>query len=273
MEQMVQNIPEGEAGFNQWRQEVGMGIEKFVQSQTTKRGQDITAETSRANNAATNARLAADAAAGRGLQRELAGQADRRARDIAEQTDRRTRDLAKEKPEKNLTEDQGKATSWLERMDQAEAVVRAAPKEALTSTGSVGGMVGATIKSIPFVGNSGLGNMGRNLVESGPRQAVRTAQEAWVAGLLRSDTGAAYKDMEKDDIIRTFFPQPGEDDAQIALKQNLRDGVRRAMTVRAGPGVERLSKVPKSDSGSTPTGPFSDAEKERRYQEWKAKQK
>lgn len=97
LEQMVQNIPEDEAGFNQWRQEVGMGIEKFVQSQTTKRGQDITAETSRANNAATNARLAADAAAGRGLQRELAGQADRRARDIAEQTDRRMRELAENK--------------------------------------------------------------------------------------------------------------------------------------------------------------------------------
>lgn len=81
MEQMVQNIPEDEAGFNQWRQEVGMGIEKFVQNQTTKRGQDITAETSRANNAATNARLAAD----------------RRARDIAEQTDRRMRELAENK--------------------------------------------------------------------------------------------------------------------------------------------------------------------------------
>lgn len=153
--------------------------------------------------------------------------------------------------EKPLSQDQGKATAWLDRMNQSEAVILASPKAAMTSTGSPGGMVGATIGSVPILGESGLGKMARNVAESPERQAVRTAQEAWVQGLLRSDTGAAYKDMEKNDIIRAFFPQPGEAASQTAIKAGLRDGVRRSMQVRAGPGPGRMEKVPKAAGGAS----------------------
>lgn len=149
--------------------------------------------------------------------------------------------------EKNLTEDQGKAISWLERMNQAESVIKNAPAHALQSTGSVGGVLGAAIGSVPYLGNTGAAKLSRNLMESPERQAVRNAQEIWVQGLLRSDTGAAYKDMEKDDIIRAFFWQPGEADDVKAQKDLAREGVKRAMTVRAGRGVGRLENVPKED--------------------------
>lgn len=159
---------------------------------------------------------------------------------------------ADKKTDKNLTEDQGKATSWLERMDQAEAIIRKAPVEALQSTGSLGGMAGAAFGSLPFVGDSGAGKFARNLAESPERQSVRNAQEVWVQGLLRSDTGAAYKDMEKSDIIRAFFWQPGESEAVRREKDEMRDGVRRAMAVRAGPGIDRLSKIPSTvDAGKS----------------------
>jgi hypothetical protein len=148
--------------------------------------------------------------------------------------------------EKNLTEDQGKAISWLERMDQSEKVIKNAPESALQSTGSIGGMIGATIGSVPYLGNTGAAKLSRNVVETPERQAVRNAQEVWVQGLLRSDTGAAYKDMEKDDIIRAFFWQPGESEALRTQKDMAREGVKRAMLVRAGPAVDRLSKVPKA---------------------------
>jgi hypothetical protein len=165
-----------------------------------------------------------------------------------------------------LTEDQGKATSWLERMKQAEDIIQKSPDWALTSIGSTGGAVGAVIGSVPYAGDTAFGKMMRTVAESPQRQAVRTAQEAWVAGLLRSDTGAAYKDMEKDDIIRTFFPQSGEGETQKALKAELRNGVMRAMAVRAGPGPKAMDSTPKDPNQ------FSDAEKERRYQAWKAAQ-
>jgi hypothetical protein len=148
--------------------------------------------------------------------------------------------------EKNLTEDQGKAVSWLERMEQSEEVIKNAPESALQSTGSLGGMLGATIGSVPYLGNTGAAKLSRNMVEAPERQAVRNAQEVWVQGLLRSDTGAAYKDMEKDDIIRAFFWQPGESEIVRGQKDLAREGVRRAMLVRAGPAVDRLSKVPKT---------------------------
>ena len=149
------------------------------------------------------------------------------------------------KDAKSLTEDQGKATSWLERMNQAEQVITKAPTSALTSLGSKTGMAGAAVGSIPIVGDSSFGQMVRSGIETPQRQAVRTAQETWVQGLLRSDTGAAYKDMEKNDIIRAFFWQPGEAESQKVLKKQLRDGVRRAMQVRAGSGLDRLEQVPK----------------------------
>lgn len=67
MDQMIQSIPQTPAEFEAWRNETGMGIEKFVQNKTTIRGQDLTAQTSRENNAATNATSAANNKATVGL--------------------------------------------------------------------------------------------------------------------------------------------------------------------------------------------------------------
>tara|TARA_R110000868_G_scaffold177177_2_gene415477 strand:- start:1537 stop:2919 length:1383 start_codon:yes stop_codon:yes gene_type:complete len=153
------------------------------------------------------------------------------------------------KDDKALTQDQGKATAWLDRMNQTEQVILNASPESLTSLGSKSALAGAAIEAIPYVGKSGVGQAARNAVETPERQAVRNAQEVWVQGLLRSDTGAAYKDMEKADIVRAFFPQPNEGENMIAQKAALREGVRRSMQVRAGPGPKQMDKIPKAESG------------------------
>jgi hypothetical protein len=150
----------------------------------------------------------------------------------------------KPKEDKALTEDQGKATSWHERMKEAEAVISKAPVSAQTSTGSFRGAAQAAIESIPFVGTSAMGKTAGNLVSNEGRQKVIQAQEMWVAGLLRSDTGAAYKDMEKDDIIRTFFPVPNDPVSVREQKKAAREGIRKAMAVRAGPGLKKLDSMP-----------------------------
>jgi hypothetical protein len=65
-DEAVQGIPADQQAFQQWRVQAGVGMEKVQQwakereiaegqRRTTERGQDITAATSRANNAATNA--------------------------------------------------------------------------------------------------------------------------------------------------------------------------------------------------------------------------
>ena len=169
--------------------------------------------------------------------------------------------------DKNLTEDQGKAASWLERMKMAEKIVLEAPDYAQKQTGTLGGAAAATLRSIPWVGQTGPAEAVANTVNNADRRKVEGAQEAWIAGLLRSDTGAAYKDMEKNDIKRTFFPQPGDDQENIDQKTVLRDGVYRAMQVRAGPGAARVEAIPKSDaakaaaaSSSPPVPVKSDAD-------------
>lgn len=149
----------------------------------------------------------------------------------------------------DLTDAEGKATSWLERMNQAESVITKAPDWAKQSTGSLGGMVGATIGSVPILGDTGLAKLSRNTVESSERQSVRNAEKAWVGALLRSDTGASYKDMEEKDIIRTFFWQPGESLAVKKEKEDMRDVVRRSMVVRSGEGAGRFKDVPALGSG------------------------
>lgn len=82
MDKMLQSIPQDQDVFDAWRNETGMGIEKFVQNRTTQRGQDIQAETSRANNADTNARVAAEGAANRAVTRRGQDLVDARQRDL-----------------------------------------------------------------------------------------------------------------------------------------------------------------------------------------------
>lgn len=272
---LLSGLPQDPAGFAQWQRKMLLAImdakDKLVATKPAfafeRAGGNIvpvqtntdagpvgqTAEmpaipiTQSADNIATNARAAKDSAANRAVQVKIAEMGDKRARDIAKTVDDRERAKLNGKPEKSLTEDQGKATSWLERMNQAEDALLKAPDWSLTSVGSGRGVAAASIRSIPFVGDSGVGKAAANLTESPERRSVLTSQETWVQGLLRSDTGAAYKDMEKDDIIRAFFPQPFDDEDLKAQKADLREGVRRSMQVRAGPGVDRLAKVPKSN--------------------------
>jgi hypothetical protein len=235
--------------FPEVQQKYVMGMSEFIKDQTTRSGQTLGAQTAAAGQAVTARGQdigAATAAAGQAVTargQDIGATTAANAQEIAKQRlelDRQKAEDALNKA-KALTQDQGKATSWLERMNQAEQIITAAPEHALTSTGSISGVGAAAIKSIPILGSSNIGEAAQNAVVSKERQAVLTAEAAWVSGLLRSDTGAAYKDMEKDDIVRTFFPQPFDNSSTKTLKKNLRDGVRKAMEIRAGPGADTLS--------------------------------
>lgn len=157
----------------------------------------------------------------------------------------------KGKAPKALTEDQGKATGWFNRMKEAENIITNAPDSAQTSGGSVGSLAGDAVRSLPFIGHSDLGNSIANALTPVERQKVQQAQESWVQGLLRSDTGASYKDMEKADIIRTFFPQPNEGPEIAAQKERARAIVQDSMRVRSGPGADMSHPLDERQSTSS----------------------
>ena len=60
----------------------------------------------------------------------------------------------------------------------------------------------------------------------------RNYMREWIAGLLRKDTGAAVTDSEFNLYGSTYFPVPGDTDAQVVAKRNARErafkGVRAA---------------------------------------------
>jgi len=143
-----------------------------------------------------------------------------------------------------LTEDQGKASQWYSSMRDAESILSTLPKSANESFGSVGAGIGSTIRSAPLLGGTAAAEGLANLVDPKARQQALNAQRNWINAMLRSSTGAAYKDMEVIDLERMFFPKVGDDDAVIAQKDALRRSIMEAEKMRAGPGAKLIEKLP-----------------------------
>lgn len=268
MEQMVQNIPEDEAGFNQWRQEVGMGIEKFVQSQTTKRGQDITAETSRANNAATNARLAADAAAGRAVTMRGQDLTDARQRDLNQLTkeDKETA-RATEKKDKAVT-DYSKTLQKEGIPDFEDALSTLEDKLSKYKPGQAPG-VGRGAGLIP------------DFLQGQEAEDLTNSIAAVKNTLLKARSGSAVSESELRRLVQELGTGGfrSEETVRNAIKsirsrfEKVKANVVAGVTDDVKTEYESRGGVPITRGGAKPAGAFADAEKERRYQEWKAKQK
>lgn len=104
-------------------------------------------------------------------------------------------------------------------------------------------------------------------LSSDNQQSLDQAKRDFVNAVLRRESGAAIADSEFANADKQYFPQIGDGPKVIAQKARNRklaiDGV-----LAEVPEKQRASITPKA----APSGPFNDAEKERRYQEWKAKQ-
>jgi soluble lytic murein transglycosylase-like protein len=62
-----------------------------------------------------------------------------------------------------------------------------------------------------------------NYLTSDQGQQFRTAARAWIWAKLRKESGAAVPPAEAQQEFETYFPQPGDAPATVALKKRLRD--------------------------------------------------
>lgn len=128
----------------------------------------------------------------------------------------------------NLTETQGKATTFAARMADAEKTIQAMEAK---------GVNGSDMRTIAA------GSPYTNWAASPEGQQYRQAQENWVTANLRQESGAAIGKDEMDKDVRKFFPVPGDADGVRAQKTQARAVAQQGMVVQAGPGANQIPKI------------------------------
>ncbi len=139
----------------------------------------------------------------------------------------------------NLTETQGKATTFAARMADAEQTIQAMESN---------GVSGSDMRTIAA------GNGFTNWAASPEGQQYRQAQENWVTANLRQESGAAIGKDEMAKDVRKFFPAPGDSDAVKAQKAQARAVAQQGMVVQAGPGANQIPKI-LGNAGATQAPP------------------
>lgn len=215
-EQAVARIPSDPQQFQQWRQQAGMGMEKFAENQRLLAQQ---AETERNNKAQVSA--------------TYAGIAERR--ESSKRTDKRERELNGTKG--NATEGERNAAGYLMRMQEATKLLDQFEGSGSPSYGS------QAAGSIPFVGS-----MARRAVMTPDQQQYRQAQEDWVRAKLRKESGASIASDEMDREIETYFPMPGESPQVIAQKRKSRLVANDAFRSSAGRAAGAQTQGSQSES-------------------------
>ena len=174
--------------------------------------------------------------------------------------------------DKPMTEFQGKAALYGTRSAQSDKVLKAL-EDKINVTGLAAG------QATGVVGNA---------LMSSEQQRVDQAQRDFVNAVLRQESGAVISDAEFANAKRQYFPTPGDTPNVISQKRANRQLAIKGFARMSGPkgaadidaiinepllpGVAAITPTPKQAGGAAATG-FSDADKERRYQEWKAKQR
>lgn len=162
---------------------------------------------------------------------------------------------------KPLNDTQAKALLFGTRMQEANKTLEGI--EGKYSPAAINAKTGA--ENLPLIG--GLAGMAGNYALSEQDQQAEQAQRDFINAVLRRESGAVISEAEFANAKKQYFPQPNDKTANLEQKSRNRklaiDGL-----LAEVPEGRRASITPK------PTGAgFSDADKERRYQEWKAQQK
>lgn len=161
------------------------------------------------------------------------------------------------------TEDERKAAGYAIRMEGA-----------LKKLEEVGAQNPEALK--PGVGTS-LINMTpegvANYMRSAPRQRIETAQVDALDAALTLATGAAYTKEQLKGLSRSYFTQPGDDATTIKDKEQRLAEVIETARIRAGRAAPSIEKMGAARTPAQPAADgYSDAEKERRYQEFAARE-
>lgn len=223
-EQTVKRIPSDPQGFQNWRKQAAMGIDKFMEQQRLVAQQD---ETARHNKA------------GEGLTRRGQDITASNAKAAREQSDRHFKETqAASKASGNATEGERNAAGYLMRMTEASKLLDQFEGSGAATYGT------QAAAAVPFVGEAI-----RRAVMTPEQQQYRQAQEDWVRAKLRKESGASIATDEMDREIETYFPMPGEGKEVIAQKRKARATANAAMRQSAGRAATSESASPTGGSG------------------------
>lgn len=146
-------------------------------------------------------------------------------------------------PKDDAPEAMLKAAGYADRMNKAAKIL---------NTQSAAGKPGF----IETAGQSSLiaPNMIANAARSPERQQYHQAAEDWVRAKLRQESGAVIADEEMNREIRTYFPQIGDSDAVIGQKKQARAVAEHAMKTAAGRANTPAAVSPEAGGGQDPLG-------------------
>ena len=167
--------------------------------------------------------------------------------------------------DKPLTEFQGKAFAYGTRaLDADKLLTQIGTNYSQLATNGAGLVDG--IPGIASLANAGL---------SENDQQVMQAKRNFVNAVLRQESGATISPSEFKNAEKQYFPQPGDKPDVIVQKNANRARVISSFKVESGPAANRfdapVAATPAAQPTTASSGAF-DADKEARYQAWKAKQ-
>ena len=156
---------------------------------------------------------------------------------------------------KPLTDGQSKALLFGTRMQEADKVMGDLAKDGTESSvpGSRAPIIGGVINA--FSGDN--------------QQSLDQAKRDFLNAVLRRESGAAIGPNEFENGDKQYFPQVGDSEKVKAQKARNRELAIRGVLVEV-PERHRNSITPKAPP--VQAGPYSDSEKEARYQAWKRSQ-
>lgn len=275
LEQALQRIPQDPAGFQQWRQQAGMGMDKYMEQQRlqaaqaetarhnaaseglTRRGQDVSSATARRGQDLVNAREAEKTAQGKWqYDSERGGLVNMQTGEFRPATQGGTPIGAKDKP---LNDSQAKALLFGSRMQEAERVLAKMAKEGVERPGTLKGLAEGTGNLLGLGTESAGGALsniaGRatNWTQSKEQQSVEQAQRDFINAVLRRESGASISPAEFRNAEIQYFPQAGDSDAVKAQKARNRQTAIAGMMAevpenkRTLPGAQGASADPTVD--------------------------
>jgi hypothetical protein len=147
-----------------------------------------------------------------------------------------------------MNHDEAQAATYTDRMAQAHDALNGLEGTNQGVVGATTGTIAETARDIPHTGAV------RNWFLSADRQKLEQAQRNFVNALLRKESGAAISPSEFENARQQYFPQPGDDEAAIAQKQQNRLTAMRGMAREAGASYHAPDSIVPPELRRPPSG-------------------
>ncbi len=146
-----------------------------------------------------------------------------------------------------LTEQQGKATGFAARMQDAEKTLKKFEDKVSPSGVAMAGYKSEFPSWLPggqiFGGAITAANRSFNPAVTEEAMAYQQAQENWVTANLRLESGAVIGPEEMQKEIQKYFPVPGDPKSIRDQKKAARAVAERAVSAQSGPGQRLITDI------------------------------